>query len=602
MKEYLSRILDFLTLRGYRPVVFLLVCFLSLGFLEVVGIASIMPFMRLVSDPGMIESNEFLNTVYNKFGFESDRSFLIMVGVVVLVLLTSANAMNILVIWISQNFVWKNAHLISTRLFRAYALQPYEFFLSRNSSELGNKLLSEVDEVARSALLPVVLLVAQGFVSLAIIGLLLVVDFVLALLTATLLGTIYATVYLKTRAYLNHLGEKRLMANRARFRSAGEAFGNIKIIKATGTENFFLRRFSGASKRFTSVQPRARLVAQAPINIVRSIAFGGILVIILYLLATEGDLQAAVPMLSLYALAGYKLIPNLQHTFQSVSTLRFQRAALESVHYDLFGGGLAAIEDREQKEEQDKAMGLKREIRLDDVTFTYGGHDEKVLNRINLTIPRGATVGIVGPTGSGKSTLIDCLAGLLKPTWGRLRVDGMPIAEDNVRSWQRSIGYVPQEVVLYDDTITRNIVFGMGDENVDFDRVRMAARLANIDEFISTELPDGYQTTVGERGVRFSGGQRQRIGLARALYRDPYVLILDEATSALDGITEDAVISAIDEIEHDVTIVMVAHRLSTVRHCDVIYLMDQGRLVAQGTYDDLFESNQVFREMAQVAG
>ncbi len=601
MREQIGEIIDFLALRGYRPVALLLFSFLVLGLLEVAGIASIMPFMQLVSDPSVIQDNEFLGSIYAWAGFKDERSFLIAVGLGVLILLTAANAMQIAVIWISQNFVWKNTHLISTRLLTAYTNQSYEFFLGRNSADLGNKLLSEVDQVARAALLPIVQLVAKGFVALAIIALLVFVDVLLALIVAVSLGAIYAIVYLKSRSYLSRIGKLRLAANRGRFKSAGEAFGNVKMIKATGTEKYFVKRFARASKVFTSVQPRARLIAQAPINIVRSVAFGGILLIILYLLAVEGNLKDAIPILSLYALAGYKLMPSLQHVFQSVSTLRFQKPALEAVHADLFGEGLPR-RFNEPSRVYSRPLRLEREIRLDTLTFSYSGHEDEAVKGVSLVIPCGTTVGIVGPTGSGKSTLVDCLVGLLAPTKGRLIVDGEVITEDNARSWQRSVGYVPQEVVLYDDTITRNIVFGSEEDEIDLNRVRMAARLANIDDFITSALPEAYETRVGERGVRFSGGQRQRIGLARALYRDPHVLVLDEATSALDGITEDAVMSAIDGLDHEVTIIMVAHRLSTVRACETIYLMDRGHLVAQGTYTDLIETNQVFRDMARAAG
>ncbi len=600
MKEYISRIIDLLTLRGYRPVVVVLSTFLTLGLLEVAGIASIMPFMHLVSNPSVISENDFLRRAFHFLGFEDQRSFLIAVGTGVFVLLTAANLMNILVAWISQSFVWKNTHVIATRLLRSYTSQSYEFFLSRNSSELGNKLLSEVDEVARSALLPIIQIVSKGFVTLSIIALLLIVDTLLAIIVASTLGLIYAIVYLKSRAYLSRIGQRRLLSNRARFRTAGETFNNIKIIKATGAEEFFVRRFSRSSKVFTSVQPRARVIQVAPVNIARSVAFGGIVLIILYLLAVEGDLKGAIPMLSLYALAGYKLMPNLQLLFQAVSILRFQRPALEAVHEDLFSDSLGDLIDHSLKDVE--PLVLSEIIRVEGLFFAYRGYTEEVLNNVDLEIPAGATVGIVGPTGSGKSTLIDCLVGLLEPTKGRLVVDETEITEKTARSWQRSIGYVPQEVVLYDDTITRNIVFGLQDEEVDSERVIRAARLANIHDFIVNGLPEKYETKVGERGIRFSGGQRQRIGLARALYRDPHVLILDEATSALDGITEDAVMTAIDELDHKVTIVMVAHRLTTVRNCDIIFLMEHGRLVAQGTYADLIESNQVFREMARATG
>jgi ABC-type multidrug transport system fused ATPase/permease subunit len=575
----------------------LLGAIIVMGLFETLGVASILPFMHLVSNPGAIQEQGILREVYTRLRFTSPNAFLFATGAAVLVLITVSNLVRALTNWVQFSTVWSTAHGLSTRLLERYLAQPYAFFLGNNSSDLGKEVLLEVTELVKSVLVPLTDLVARLVVSLALLGLLLALDPVLALAVLGVLGAAYALVYVGFRRYLHRLGKDRYAAGRMRFKTASEALQGIKAVKVGGRERYFLQKFAAASEEFTSLQPRFQAVSRTPRYFVETIAFGGILVIVLYLLTTQRTLANVIPLLSLYALAGYRMLPAMQEIFASLSNLRYHVAVVDAIHDQFIRRTVpVALPPADAP-----PLPLREGIELDDLRFRYEGADAPTLQGVSLSIPRNASVAFVGPTGSGKSTLVDVIVGLLAPASGCVRVDGVPVTPENVRSWQAAIGYVPQEAMLFDDTVLRNIVFGVDDRAVDRARVERAARLARIHDFIVDELPEGYDTEVGERGIRLSGGQRQRLGLARALYREPSVLILDEATSALDGVTEKEVMEAIAGMRKQVTMIIVAHRLTTVRDCDRIYLLDRGSIADQGTYGELIAGNHLFRGMAKAA-
>jgi ABC-type multidrug transport system fused ATPase/permease subunit len=330
-------------------------------------------------------------------------------------------------------------------------------------------------------------------------------------------------------------------------------------------------------------------------------AFGGILLIVLYFVGTDhGSSSQMIPLLALYAFAGYRLLPALQQIFSGITTVRFSAAALEVLHRDLTEErGDADPELVLKRSEGRQPLPFCRAIELRNVSFCYSGVQEPAIKGINLTIDRNTSIGLVGATGSGKTTTVDLILGLLPLASGKMLADGVEINGDTLANWQRNLGYVPQQIYLCDDTITRNIAFGVPDHEIDMAAVTRAARIANLHGFIEKELPEGYETIIGERGVRLSGGQRQRIGIARALYRDPAVLIMDEATSALDGITEESVMDALRALSGEKTIIMIAHRLTTVKDCDIIYHMEHGHIVNQGSYDELLGSSAWFQAAAR---
>ncbi len=596
MPTYREKLRGILTRREIKKFALLFLAILAMGFAEVVGIAAIMPFMELVSKPEVIHQNSWLQWAFDNLGFENERTFLLASGGVVLLLLGLSNGISSFTQWFQLKVVWSTAHGIASRMMEQYMYQPYEFFLRNNSSELGAQLLYEVTQLARFFLLPLTDVTARTFVSLAILGMLFFVNAVLTLFALLTLGGAYLLIYFGVRKYLSRVGMKRFKANQMRFRASSEALSGIKTIKILGRENFFLQRFVVASNKFSSIIPMAQAVSMVPRYLVETMAFGGIIAIVLYLLAASRDLNSIIPVLSLFALAGYRLLPSLQMIFKSVSQIRYNHAVLDAIFESMVETRKALETKKAFKVEK---LSFQREIRVEDLVFKYAGTDEVVLKNINLVIPRGSSVAFVGSTGSGKTTLVDLIVGMLYPARGKVLVDGVELTPGNVAQWQRIAGYVPQEVMLYDDTVMNNIIFGL--ETYDVASVYEAAKTARIHDFIVNELPDGYDTVVGEQGVRLSGGQRQRIGLARALYSKPEVLVLDEATSALDVITEEAVMQAINRLKSKVTTIQIAHRLDTVRNCDRIYLLDGGVIVAQGTYKELVDENAVFRAMAKFA-
>ena len=420
-----------------------------------------------------------------------------------------------------------------------------------------------------------------------------------ALGTAAVLGSCYAAILLVARKYLTHFGQLRFLATRERYRIAQEATGGIKDVKFLGLEDVYLRRYQIPSRQNARANTFRSVVSELPRYLLQGLAFGGMLLMILILLfAGGGSLAGVLPLLAIYAFAGLRLLPAMQQIYAELTMIRFNRMALDSLHKDM--AEIRAIPGRACRS---RRCGWSRCTCATgsssiDMHYAYPLAERPALRGLSLTIPARTTVGIVGGTGAGKTTAVDLILGLLEPQQGRIEADGVPIGRGNMRAWQNSIGYVPQQIFLTDASVSANIAFGLPPEKIDQAAVERAAGIAELHGFVTNELPQGYATPVGERGVRLSGGQRQRIGIARALYHDPDVLIMDEATSALDNLTERAVMDAVHNLGHAKTIILIAHRLSTVQACDTIFMMEQGRLVAQGTYDELLETSTKFRAMA----
>jgi ATP-binding cassette subfamily C protein len=416
-------------------------------------------------------------------------------------------------------------------------------------------------------------------------------------MVTAVLGSAYAGIYVLVKERIDRTGEKRVETNTARYQFVSEAFGGIKEVKLRGKEEAFLDRYDGPSRRYSQAQAHYKVINKAPRYILEAIALGGIVLIAIYLIAVQDNIRQVIPMLGLYAFAGYRLMPALQQAFVGFSSARFNIAALEAVHRDLQQG--VESPTHVSKNGTPAVLTLDDRLLVDEVSFTYPEAEEPAIRNLSFEIPAHSSMGFVGKTGSGKTTTVDLILGLLQPQSGIISVDGTPLRDDDtIRQWQRDIGYVPQQIYLSDDTVVRNIAFGVPEEDIDMDRVRDAARRAHIGEFVKSELPERWNTMVGERGVKLSGGQRQRIGIARALYHRPSVLVFDEATSALDQSTEANVMEAIYELEGDHTMLVIAHRLSTVRRADKIVMLEQGRKAGEGEYDELAQRHSKFRSMA----
>lgn len=591
----LTKLLSLLTRNEQKQAMLLVGMILIMAFFDVLGVASILPFMAVLASPELVHTNLVLNAVYKTasyIGINTTEQFLFVLGVLVLILLVTSLLFKIITVYAQTRFALMREYSIGKRLIEGYLHQPYSWFLNRHSADLGKTILSQVNAVIQYGMLPLMTLMAQGAVALALLILLLIVDPLLAFGVGIVLGLAYVSVFVMMSGRLKRLGQACFDADEERFSSVNEAFGAAKELKVGGLEQAYIQRFAVPAEIYAKSQATASVISQLPRYALEVIAFGGMLLIMLYLMAQNGSFAAAVPIIALYAFAGYRLMPALQQIYGAFTQLRFIGPALEALHKDLSDLQLSEVQQGCVKQLQ-----LTQSIKLNQVSYSYPNAQQSILNNINLIIPAHSTVGFVGATGSGKTTTVDIILGLLEPQAGTISIDGQVITTANRRAWQSAIGYVPQQIYLADDSVAANIAFGVTVKDIDQKAVERAAKIANLHEFIIDDLPLGYSTTVGERGVRLSGGQRQRIGIARALYHNPQVLILDEATSALDNLTEQAVIEAVNNLGHQITIIMVAHRLSTIKSCDNIFLMDRGEVVAQGSYESLVQENDNFKKI-----
>lgn len=596
MHQTYRKLWAILSLRERKQTSILLVLMLGLGFLEMAGVASIFPLIAVLSNPEIIETNEYLKTVYETLEFTSTNSFLIFLTGGVFLVSIARTLYTGLTSYVLLRFSEMRSQSFSLRLLSSYLRRPYIYFLNRHSADLGKTVLSEVEQVIYGSLMPSLEAVSKLIISVFLLSLVVAVEPEVAVISILVLTISYSLAYVVIRGYLIQRGAERLEFNRRRYQVAQEVLAGVKEVKVGGLETGYLRRYDEASAYFHKLKVRLALVKQIPQHLLQIIAIGGVLTVILTLLfRADGNLQDVLPTIALYAFAGMRVLPVIQALYRNISSMRVGKPALDVLYHELL-----EAEHATDFNAVECGFPLNSEIALKKVGFTYPASERAVLKGITLKIPAKSSVGFVGSTGAGKSTIIDLIIGLLEPQVGAVEVDGVAITRDNVRRWQRSIGYVPQQIFIADETVAQNIALGISSAKIDMASVKRAAKMADLHEFIVNELPKGYDTEVGERGVRLSGGQRQRLGIARALYHSPQVLILDEATSALDNLTEQAVMDAVRNLGHDITIILIAHRLSTVKECDTIFLLEKGELKGKGCFEQLVQTNERFRAMAAV--
>jgi len=576
--------------------------FLLMGILvvvalaEMIGLGVVFALLAILSDPSIVETDARLSWVYGFLGFSSISGFQTAFAALAIVTVLGTQVIKMLGVYASSRFVNMRIYTISSRLLSVYLRQPYTWFLSRNSSDISRRVLSEVGTFSGRVLLPSIDLVSGSLLALAIVGFLLMVDPLVCAATALVIGGGYLGIYFWQRRRLQTIGAEIVRHNQARFQLTNEAMGGFKEVKLMGLEDGYARRFQNSALEGARHSAMADMLVQVPRYALEALVFGFLIALVMVmLLRNDGDIVSIVPTLGIFAFATMRLFPAIQRIYGAVSNLLVGKAVADQLHEDYTKAMATAVD---LPPAGGAVLRPERSIILEDVSFVYPAAERTALNGVSMSIPRRTTVGIVGGTGAGKTTLVDLILGLLTPDSGEIRIDDTLLSTGNLRAWQRSIGYVPQTIYLTDDTVRRNIAFGLPSVDIDDAAVERAARLAALHDFVMSDLPDGYDTLVGERGVRLSGGQRQRIGIARALYHNPSVLILDEATSALDNITERVVMEAVDTMREEMTIIMIAHRLSTVRNCDVIYVMEHGHVAASGSYDTLLRESRLFQRMA----
>jgi len=517
----------------------------------------------------------------------------VVVGWLAVFLFMASTASSAATTWLTFRIAAGENLRLSTALLARYLEQPYPFYLERNTAALIKNVVYEIDMLTTNLLVPLAVLVGRVMMVVTVFGFLVYADPPVALSIVGGVGATYVLLYSLMKAPVARLSRRRMQAIADRAQAVQEAMEGVKEIKVLGREAFFVERFERAAAEFTRVGAHHQIIGSVPKYLLEGVAIGGVLLALVVLVQSGHGGTAIVPMLALYSAAAYRVMPAIQQIYTGATNLRYLAELVQLIRVEL------ALPSGAPAATSVSALRLRERLSLSSVTFTYAGSDKPVLDDLSLVVQRNARVGIVGLTGSGKSTLVDVLLGLLSPERGALQVDGHDVTtSERVRSWQAAVGYVPQTIYLSDDTIRRNIAFGVAEADIDDQAVRRAAEMAGIHRFIMEEADRAYDTVVGERGVRLSGGQRQRIGIARALYRDPEVLILDEATSSLDNTTEHEVMQAIRGLSGHKTVLVVAHRLSTIRDCDQLVVLERGRVVESGTWDELMKRGGALATLA----
>jgi ABC-type multidrug transport system fused ATPase/permease subunit len=597
MKNF-KKILKLLSEEDKKKLTKLLILVLLMALIDTAGVASIMPFIAVLTNLDLVNTNIYLYKLFifsENFGVRNKEEYIFFLGLTVFFILIFSLSIKTITTYYQYRFLNNCEYNISRKLFEKYLNQPYVWFLNHNTSELGKNILSEVSSVIDQAIQPLIILCVYGSVSIALIALLIFINPQIAIITSLIFILAYGLIFQSIKRELEKIGAERLKYNKDRFIMTSEAFGGIKLVKLNSLEKFFISRFSKPAENYTKHQGSAQIISTLPRYLIEAISFGGIILLVLSLMSKTGDFSKTLSIISVYVFAGYRLMPAIQQIYWALSQLRFSQSVLEKFEKEL-------LDDQNYilKKKQKKKIQLNKKIILRDITYTYPNTIKPVLINVNMEIQANTVVGITGQTGSGKTTLIDLILGLIEVQKGKIVIDEKNLSLQNMNYWQKILGYVPQKIYLSDESIYKNIAYGVDEKNIDKKRVQHVAKITKIHDFVSSELINGYETIVGERGSKLSGGQVQRIGIARALYNKPKVLILDEGTNSLDTLTEDEIMKNILNFDENITIIIVAHRLNTLKKCKEIFFLEKGRLSNKGSFNNLLIKNKKFSQMVKL--
>ena len=596
MRTILRKLSYLLNAREKRNAAILFVLTWIGALLDVVGVGAIPAFVGVISMPERLLEFPLVRAAYDGLGMQSTDEMVMWAAGALIVIFLLKNLYLAFLAYITARYNSGRRLSISNRLFRAYLRSPYTFHLQRNTAELLRNTNSESGSVIGGVLSPLLTLAQETLTLAFVFVLLMLVEPIVTLAVFGVLGTITVVFYRATRAKIGEYARESQRHRKLSVQAVNQGLGGFKDARVLGREKFFLASYSESTSFQAEADRYKAVIGALPRLFLETIAVAGMLGVSALLVAQDRPLESIIPTLTLLGVAIVRLMPSFQRVAGNVNSLKWGEKALDVVHGDLVDLDEQHREARSRLTLGASKISFEREIRFDALDYQYPGQSDHALRDVTLTIPKGASVGFVGPSGAGKTTIVDVLLGLLEPTAGRVLVDGDDV-QDALRSWQRKIGYIPQSIYLTDDTIRGNVAFGMDDDEIEDAMVWAALDAAQLREMVEG-LPEGLDTMVGERGVRLSGGQRQRIGIARALYHDPEVLVMDEATSALDNQTERQFVEALEQLQGSHTLIVIAHRLSTVRNCDTLFMLDRGGLVAQGSYDHLMATSEEFLRMA----
>jgi ABC-type multidrug transport system fused ATPase/permease subunit len=599
----LSELWSVLTPTQRRRVLGAQVISVAMAFSTVTGIAAIAPFFAVLGEPGLIDQNRLLHWLYTEAGFSSRHAFVVALGLGFIGAALIANLVNALGGLALNRLARRIGAELQAALFGEYLRRPYAFHAATNTTTLFNNIVHETarvtDGILQNGLVLVTNVVAAAFIALSV----LLLNTAVSLIMLIGLAGGYVLIYLCVRSRLLRLGHEHSRAWFEQTKIVNESFGAIREILLLHDPLSFGDTFERVSRQVADASMHVHAAAQVPKYLIECAALVALVGTALVVATRTDGMGSWLGQLTFIGFSAYRLLPLLQQIFGAAVRIRADRAALSRIAPDLRRPPFVAAPARGNSPScapREWCDRPREEIRLKDVSFRYGKDETPALIEANLCIPARSMVGIVGVNGSGKTTLMDLIAGLLTPTSGQLLIDGVALDDNNRSAWQTRIAYVPQSIFLLDSSIAQNIALSMSPNAVDAGRMMRAARAAQLEEFILS-LPDKYDHEVGERGIRLSGGQRQRVGIARALYKEAQLILLDEAMSALDGMSESELLSALGTLRGRSTIILIAHRLSLVRGCDVIFQLEAGRIIASGSYAELTTESARFRRMMGVA-
>lgn len=570
----------------------LLMLMLASAIAEVVSLGAVLPFIGSLTAPERLLESAFVRSLAEAYGLSEPAELILPLTVFFITAVLIASAIRMLLLWTTTRFTLTSGLALSAETYRRTLYQPYLVHVARNSSGIISGLTNKVNSVVFGVVLQGLVLMSSVAMLLAIVAALVAVDPQVAVAAAAILGTCYVAISWLTRHRMRRNSEMISQGQTRLVQTLQDGLGGIRDVLLDGTQPAYCATYRHIDHPLRLAQCNNTFIAQFPRFLMEALGMVMIAALAFAMSREPGGIASSLPVLGALALGAQRLLPALQQAYSAWQSVVGNRGSLVDV--------IALLDqpiDPNLALRTPDPLPLRQGLSLDGIGFRYGPEQPWVLKDVTLAVAKGDRVGIVGATGSGKSTLMDVLMGLLPPTCGSLQVDGTPVLGDRIRAWQSTIAHVPQDIYLADATVAENIAFGIPRERIDMERVRAAARQAQIAEFIESASA-GYEAIVGERGVRLSGGQRQRIGIARALYKRASVLVFDEATSALDHVTEASLMQTIDALDRELTMFVIAHRIGTVKGCDIIVELRQGRVVACGRYDELMRTSPSFRMLA----
>ena len=571
----------------------LLALMLVNGSLEICGIGLIFPYIGIIGDPELIHRNVWLEKFYQLARLTTFNQLVVLLSALLLGVFIFKNCYGLFLQRRLLRFAMLKQLDLGKMQMVTCVLRPYEYFLSHNSSAIVRNLTSSIPNVCNGVIVPWLNLLTDMFMVIGVLALIIFVQPLAALIAIGVAGPLSWLLFSACKNRILKYGTEQNSEYRAVVKHSTETLQGIKEIKASGRGGYFVDRYVESASRYLRALQHYSFLVVVPRSSLEVIMVGTVtLVVLIMLFFSKTPIQQVVPLLAVYATAAVRVMPSFNRIIMSMNGIRFYRASTQEVMSEYREGQVLTAEQPSRSPVDASAWQFRQSVELREVDFQYSGSREAIFNRLSLRIKRGESVAFIGRSGSGKSTLVDLILGLLEPAAGVIAVDGRDIRTD-LEAWQQQVGYIPQQIYLMDDTLKRNVALGVADAAVDLEQLDRVLKMADLQEFVSG-LPRGTETMLGEHGVMLSGGQRQRIGIARALYRQPSLLIMDEATSALDNISERKVIEAISTLSGSVTVIMVAHRLSTVKYCNQIYLLEKGRIVDFGDYAHIEERHPYF--------